>query len=79
MSLASIASALTAKVPLKSQSRLGSCSFLLLCYSSNAAFFLLLCHCNLSIMLKIMLGFHRNNHKPRGLDTNQVTCDILFL
>ena len=27
-------------------------------------FFLLLCHCNVSIMLKIMLGFHRNNHKP---------------
>ena len=49
--------------------------FFLLCYSSNATFFLLLCHCNISIMLKIMLSFHRNNHKPT-IETKAQSCHM---
>ena len=51
------------------------CSFFsLLCYSSNATFFFYYATVNVSIMLKIMLSFHRNNHKPTA--QTKVLCDM---
>ena len=51
------------------------CSFFLIMLFQQCYFFLLLCHCNVSIMLKIMLGFHRNNHKPTA--QTKALCDMI--
>ena len=45
------------------------------CSIEQCYFFLLLCHCNVSIMLKIMLGFHRNNNKPTA--QTKALCDMI--
>ena len=44
--------------------------FFLLCYSSNAPFFLLLCHCNLRL-------YSVSIEATTNLNTNQVTCTVL--